>query len=69
MVHPLVIVIPTPPFLVNMPICTCISGILIQGKNYGRKITSVNIAILFDTLKLKTVYSEPYALNAAPNKT
>jgi hypothetical protein len=52
-----------------MHICTCISGISNQEKRHGRKITSTNIPFFFDTLQLKTVYSEPYALNAAPNKT
>jgi len=35
----------------------------------GEKLLQLTLPFFFDTLQLKTVYSEPYALNAAPNKT
>ena len=38
-------------------------------KGMGEKLLQLTLPYFFDTLKLKTVYSEPYALNAAPNKT
>ena len=38
-------------------------------KGMGEKLLQLTLPFFFDTLQLKTVYSEPYALNAAPNKT
>jgi RimJ/RimL family protein N-acetyltransferase len=35
----------------------------------GARGVAYSLPIFFDKLKLKTIYSEPYALNVAPNKT
>lgn len=38
-------------------------------KGIGTTLVKMTLPLFFDTLKLKKIYSEPYALNIAPNKT
>ncbi|MEP6700156.1 MAG: GNAT family protein [Bacteroidota bacterium] len=38
-------------------------------KGIGTTLVKMTLPWFFDTLKLKKIYSEPYALNPAPNKT
>jgi hypothetical protein len=38
-------------------------------KRHGHRTFKNDIALFFENLKLKTLWCEPYALNAAPNKT
>ena len=38
-------------------------------KGMGTELVKMSLPYFFENLKLKTIYSEPYALNQAPNKT
>jgi len=38
-------------------------------KGMGTKLVKMSLPYFFENLKLKIIYSEPYALNPAPNKT
>jgi len=40
-----------------------------RAKGMGARLVSLTLPFFFDTLKLKRVYCEPYALNEAPNRT
>jgi RimJ/RimL family protein N-acetyltransferase len=39
-----------------------------RGKGNGTQLLRMTLKLYFDNLKLKKLYCEPYALNAAPNK-
>lgn len=41
----------------------------VRKKGMGTELVKMSLPYFFENLKLKTVYSEPYALNPAPNKT
>jgi RimJ/RimL family protein N-acetyltransferase len=38
-------------------------------KGMGTKLVKMSLPYFFENMKLKKIYSEPYALNPAPNKT
>ena len=40
-----------------------------RGKGLGLNFVKLSVPIFFEKLKLKRLYSEPYALNPSPNKT
>lgn len=41
----------------------------LRKKGVGTELVKMSLPYFFKNLKLKTIYSEPYALNPAPNKT
>ena len=41
----------------------------VRQKGLGTELVKMTLPFFFDRLKLKKLYSEPYALNEAPNKT
>jgi RimJ/RimL family protein N-acetyltransferase len=40
-----------------------------RNKGYGKEWVKKSVPVFFEKYRLKTLYSEPYALNPAPNKT
>jgi RimJ/RimL family protein N-acetyltransferase len=40
----------------------------LRKKGMGTELVKMSLPYFFENLKLKTIYSEPYALNPAPNK-
>jgi len=41
----------------------------VRGKGFGTELMKMTLPYFFENLKLKKLYSEPYALNPSPNKT